>query len=95
MRTAGTVAPRLCEHTINSVSSPAIVPMASSQSCPSGAAATGCALPTVVLITNKFCAAFTSSTNSLTSRETGGKAGSDTASPGITYPAPVFTRPSS
>ena len=72
-----------------------MVPMASSQSCPSSAAATGCALPTVVLITSRFCAAFTSSTNSRTSRETGGNAGSDTASPGSTYPAPVLTRPSS
>ena len=33
-------------------------------------------------MTSRFCAAFTSSTNSLTSRETGGKAGSETASTG-------------
>ena len=67
--------------TIKIVSSPAMLPMASGQSSPSSAAATGCALPTVVLITSRFCAARTSSTNSRTSRETGGNAGSEECSP--------------
>ena len=57
-------------------SSPAMVPTDSGQASASSAAATGCALPTLVFTTTRFWASRTLVTNSRTSREAEGKAGS-------------------
>ena len=73
VRAAKRVAAFLSGQTIKIVSSPATLPTASGHCSSSSAAATGWALPTVVLITSRFCARRTSTTNSRTSRETGGK----------------------
>src|SRR5579864_46636 len=65
---------------ISTVSSPATVPTTSSQPSESTPSATGWAAPETVLITSKFCARRTSTTNSRTTRETAG-VGSGPASP--------------
>src|SRR6267378_7923749 len=76
MRFASRVADLLSGQTIKIASSPAMLPTVSGQVSASSAAATGCALPTEVLITRRFWAGRTSWTNSRTSRDTGGSAGS-------------------
>src|ERR1051326_8984411 len=65
---------------IRTVSSPATVPTTSSQPSESTPTATGWAAPATVLITSRFWARRTSTTNSRTTRETAG-AGSAVASP--------------
>src|SRR5947199_5271960 len=65
---------------ISTVSSPATVPTTSSQPSESTPSATGWAAPETVLITSRFWARRTSTTNSRTTRETAG-VGSGPASP--------------
>src|ERR1041385_1215851 len=65
---------------IRTVSSPATVPTTSSQPSESTPTATGWAAPATVLITSRFCARRTSTTNSRTTRKTAG-VGSGPASP--------------
>src|SRR6267154_5372356 len=72
MRFASRVADLLSGQTIKIASSPAMLPTVSGQVSASSAAATGCALPTEVLITRRFWAGLTSWTNSRTKIETGG-----------------------
>src|SRR6476620_8868162 len=80
---------------IKTVSSPATVPTTSSQPSESTPTATGWAAPETVLITSRFWARRTSTTNSRTTRETAG-VGSGPASPlGRVEPSAVRTSRSS
>src|ERR671923_452798 len=73
---ASTCAERRSGDTMRMESSPAMVPTDCGQASASSAAATGCALPTLVFTTTRFCASRTLVTNSRTSREAEGNAGS-------------------
>src|SRR6185437_14129171 len=94
MRRASRSASCLCSQMIKMVSSPAMLPSISSQASASSAAATGCALPTLVFSTSWFCASRTLRTNSRTRRCADGNDGSVTACAGNAYPFAVLISPS-